>query len=244
MRGGRAAGVAALLVATLSIGAFFHFHRNHASSVPAPRPLSQRPPLMLLTTLPIMFPEGFTLKAPPSAALEALQSHYRVVPISVADAAELDHRRLLLMAQPQAQPAEALVDLDNWVRGGGRVLLLADPALEWPSDRPLGSLLRPPFALADTGLLAHWGLRLQAPDRLGKAEVELDGLELSTRSPGSVAVTGHECSVESGGFIARCRIGSGEATVIADADFLNVPFGQGESANLDALLIELERLEH
>lgn len=243
MRGRKAAGVAALLL-MLAAGAFLYLRHGSSPPVPAARPAASRPPLMLLTTLPLIFPEGFTLKAPPSAALEALQSRYRLIPISVADAAELDHRRLLLMAQPQAQPPEALVDLDNWVRAGGRVLLLADPALVWPSDRPLGSLLRPPFAFADTGLLAHWGLQLQAPDRLGRTEVKVDGLELSTRSPGSFTVTGRECSVGSGGFIARCRIGAGEVTVIADADFLNVPSAKGESANLDALLIELERLEH
>ena len=48
------------------------------------------------------------------------------------------------MAHPLAQPAEDLVALDDWVRGGGRVLLLADPMLEWPSKRPLGDPLRPP----------------------------------------------------------------------------------------------------
>jgi hypothetical protein len=197
---------------------------------------------MLLTTLPLMFPEGFTLKAPPSAALEALQSRYRIVPISIADAGELDHGRLLLMAQPQAQPAEALVDLDNWVRAGGRLLLLADPALEWPSDRPLGSPLRPPFAFADTGLLAHWGLRLEAPDRLGPAVRDDDGLSVHTRSPGRVSPTGHSCAVSSDGFIARCSIGKGSATVIADADFLS-PASSDTTANLGLLLIELAKLE-
>ena len=44
----------------------------------------------------------------------------------------------MLLAHPMAQTADALVDLDRWVRGGGRVLLLADPRLEWPSERPLG----------------------------------------------------------------------------------------------------------
>ena len=74
------------------------------------------------------------------------------------------------MAQPQAQPAEALVELDAWVRRGGRVLLLADPALEWPSERPLGDLLRPPAAFADTGLLGHWGLTLTPPEARGPGQ--------------------------------------------------------------------------
>jgi hypothetical protein len=124
------------------------------------------------------------------------------------------------------------------------VLLLADPALEWPSDRPLGSLLRPPFAFADTGLLAHWGLRLRGPDRLGSAERDVDGRTVRTESPGSLAPTGDGCTVSNDGFIARCSIGKGRATVIADADFLNIPSSAGESPNLDVLLIELGRLEH
>ena len=74
---------------------------------------------------------------------------------------------MLLAAQPRALPAEELVALDAWVRRGGRLLLLADPMLEWPSERPLGDRLRPPALFADTGLLQHWGLRLDAPDERG-----------------------------------------------------------------------------
>ena len=74
------------------------------------------------------------------------------------------------MAHPLAQTAENLVALDAWVRGGGRVLLLADPMLEWPSKRPLGDPLRPPPMFMDTGLLAHWGLRLDAPDERGPSD--------------------------------------------------------------------------
>ena len=81
---------------------------------------------------------------------------------------------MLLMAHPLAQPAEALVDLDRWVRDGGRLLLLADPKLDWPSKRALGDTLRPPPAFADTGLLAHWGLRLDAPADGGRGCASLE----------------------------------------------------------------------
>lgn len=199
---------------------------------------------MLLTSLPLVFPEHFALNAPASPAVKTLQSRYHVIPISVADAATLDHRQFLLMAQPGAQPAENLVDLDNWVRSGGRVLVLADPALEWPSDRPLGSLLRPPFAFADTGLLAHWGLGLEAPDRLGPAQRVVDGRTLQTESPGMLTATDHECRISSDRFIAQCSIGEGRATVIADADFLAPSSPDDTTANLEVLLIELARLEH
>ena len=53
---------------------------------PAPRPPGEQQPLMLLTTLPIIFAERLTLEAAGSPALEALQSRYRVV--AMADDAE------------------------------------------------------------------------------------------------------------------------------------------------------------
>ncbi len=151
----------------------------------SPRVESERPALMLLTTLPLVFPEEFSLQGGGSKALAALETRYRVVTIGTTDATSLGKGRLLLMAHPLAQPAEALVDLDRWVRDGGRVLLLADPKLEWPSKRPLGDKLRPPPAFADTGLLGHWGLRLDAPDEAGPRTLELGDRSVLTVSPGS-----------------------------------------------------------
>jgi hypothetical protein len=207
---------------------------------PQGRAAAERPPLLLLTSLPILFPEDLTLKSRAPPVLAALRSRYSVVPISLADRASLDGHRLLLMAQPQAQPAEALVQLDAWVRDGGRVLLLADPALEWPSSRPLGSAARPPLAFPDTGLLGHWGIRLDAPDSLGPRKVEISKAQIETASPGVLVATGGNCSVERG-FVARCRIAKGKATIISDADFIDVP--ESKSANLALLVSELERLE-
>jgi|SRR5215207_1216470 len=206
-----------------------------------PRPEAQRPPLMLLTSLPLIFSEGFTLHEGGSRALTAIDARYRVVPIATTDAASLKQARLLLLAHPLAQPAETLVDLDRWVREGGRVLLLADPRLEWPSERPLGDKLRPPPAFADTGLLAHWGLRLDAPDEAGLRQLQLGGRAIAVWSPG---VLSGSCSIGEAGFVARCRIGKGQATVVADADFLNVDLLDGPTENnLEALLAELAALE-
>ena len=135
-----------------------------------PTPGGERPTLLLLTSLPLMFGEDFSLERRRLAARSrrcerATKSCRSASPTR----SELAKGRLLLMAQPLAQTAENLVALDDWVRGGGRVLLLADPMLEWPSERPLGDPLRPPPMFADTGLLAHWGLRLDAPDERGPA---------------------------------------------------------------------------
>lgn len=214
---------------------------------PAPlgeRPAAERPALLLLTSLPLMFGEDFSLGANGSPVLSELQQRYRIVPISVADPAELAKARLLLMAQPLAQPAEHLVALDAWVRRGGRVLLLADPLLDWPGKAPLGDPLRPPIMFADTGLLAHWGLRLDAPDAAGPRIGRIGGRNVLTGSPGTLVATGRTCRVEPGGLAARCRLGRGRATIIADADFLDqARLGPKAARNLDSLLAELALLE-
>lgn len=193
-----------------------------------PRPVEERPALALVTSLPLVFGEEFGIDQGGSPALTRLEQRYKVEPIGVADLQSLQGKDLLLMAHPRAQPAEVLVQLDQWVRDGGRLLLLADPKLDWPSGRAVGDRLRPQPAFADTGLLDHWGLKLTGPE-VGSAD-----------SQGHLASTG-KCIVVGGGMIARCSIGRGWATVIADADFLNVE--DSEADNLSLLVGELNRLE-
>jgi hypothetical protein len=228
--------IALLAAALLALSALW----RHEPAPLAARPAKERPTLLLLTSLPLVFSEDFSLKGG-SPVLKRLQTRYKVLPISVTDPRELAKGRLLLMAHPLAQPAEDLVALDNWVRHGGRVLLLADPLLEWPSERPLGDLLRPPSMFMDTGLLAHWGLRLDAPDQRGPAARKLGGYEVLTVSPGELS---GRCSISSDALVAHCRIGKGEATIVADADFLNsAALGSRAGHNLDGLLEELANLE-
>lgn len=239
----RARGRALLLVAAVTAVALaFALLSIPAGPKPLPaRPPQQRPVLLLLTSLPLVFGEDFSIENNGSPALEALESRYRVVPISVTDPAELAKGRLLLMAHPLAQPAEDLVALDEWVRRGGRVLLLADPLLEWPSKRPLGDPLRPPPMFMDTGLLAHWGLTLRTPGRRGPARRKLGGFDMLTDSPGSLE---GKCSISSDDLVADCAIGKGRATIVGDADLLDpARLGSGAAHNLDALLEELARLE-
>lgn len=241
-RAGARARAAALLGAGLAAAAGLAFVADRKADAPPPAARTAKPTLMLLTTLPLIFGEKFGLKGGGSPALSALAMQYKVTPIGVADAHSLARGDLLLMAHPLAQPAEALVDLDQWLRRGGRLLLLADPILDWPSELPLGDPLRPPPAFADTGLLAHWGLRLDAPDERGPRQLELGGQPIVTASPGSLA--GQTCRISSDRLVAHCRIGKGAATVVADADFLDVEDLDGPiDNNLNALLAELAALE-
>jgi len=230
--------IAAILIGAAAVA--FGFGNRSSAPLPA-RPAAQRPTLLLLTSLPLVFGEQFSLDGGGSPALKAIETRYRVVPISVTDEKELAKGRLLLMAHPLAQPAEDLVALDNWVRRGGRVMLLADPMLEWPSERPLGDPLRSPPMFMDTGLLGHWGLRLDAPEERGAAARELGGYRVATGSPGQLYGS---CDISRDRLVAHCAIGKGRATIVADADLLDVDHVGGDAGhNLDALLAELARLE-
>ena len=227
--GAGAAAVTAIVVAMLA--------RDGTRPLPA-RSGADRPALALLTSLPLAFGESFALDSPRPPVMGRLERRYRVETIAVADAASLRGRSLLLMAHPRAQPASALVELDAWVRGGGRVLLLADPRSDWPSELALGDNFRPQPAFADTGLLGHWGLRLEGPEPGGPRR--LAGVEIETRSPGRLHATNPECSVEADGFAASCPVGKGRVTVIADSDFLDA---EASAPGLHALDRALETLE-
>ncbi len=236
------------LAIALVVGGLAAFGVAQQMDRPLPaRSVEQRPTLALLTSLPLVFGESFGLESGGSAALTRLEQRYNALPIGVADAKSLEGQRMLLMAHPRAQPAEALVELDEWVRRGGRLLLLADPRLDWHSNRPLGDRLRPPPAFADTGLLAHWGLTLDGPVQRGPELRDLGAYDVMTSSPGELRGAG-QCEISAKGLIARCLIGRGAATVIADADFLDVE-GKGtpdgdRDRNLDLMIDELARLEN
>lgn len=231
-----------MVIAVLLIALVALIVTRRAGPQPLPeRAPGERPALLLITSLPLIFSEQFSLQDSGSAALGALQKRYRVAPIGVADEQDLAKGQLLLMAHPLAQPAEDLVALDEWVRRGGRLLLLADPLLEWRSARPLGDPLRPPPMFMDAGLLAHWGLSLEPPRERGPAMRDLGGWRVLTVSPGKLAGT---CRISSEGLAADCRIGKGYATIVADADFLNADqLGPRAAHNLDGLMAELAKLE-
>lgn len=195
-----------------------------------PIPEHKKPELHLLTSLPLLFGERFSLDVQQPLISGYLQDRYRLKAVDLPS--QVPAGGTLLMAQPRALPAEELVALDRWVRGGGRLVLLADPLLEWPSERPLGDRLRPPPMFADTGLLGHWGLRLDAPDERGPTQVKIPAMKPSERdlelnvlliSPGRLFSLGRRgCSLILDARYAECNLDKGRAIVVADADWLNL----------------------
>jgi hypothetical protein len=206
------------------------------SSAPAE---ATRPGLALLSSLPIAFGENFGLDQQRSPLLEELEGSFTVTPVDGPE--QLRPGGLLLAAQPQALTAERLVALDKWVREGGRLVLLADPFLGFESMRPLGDRFRPPLRYPDTGLLAHWGLALdpQVDNRLEAVETDLGrGIRLKASGLGSLTRSGGDCTLSVTRVVARCRIGKGYATVVADADLALSPVREDRQVVV-ALLREL-----
>ena len=204
------------------------------SEAPAAAP-ADKPTLYLSTSLPLLFGEGFALDAARPAVVGALEQRFTLTAIDLPS--QLPDGATLLAVQPRALPAEELVALDAWVRRGGRLVLLADPMLEWPSERGLGDKMRPPIMFDDTGLLTHWGLRLDAPEERGP--VTRGGLV--TVSPGTLVVEKPGCVLEADGAVARCAVGKGRAVVVADADWLNdtlVGEANGDPTRHHAALVE------
>lgn len=207
---------------------------------------SDKPTLALLTSLPLLFGEGFSLESSGSPVLAALEEDYRVEPIAIADAESLEGHDLLFMAQAPAQTAEALVDLDEWVRAGGRVLLLADPKLVYESSLPLGDKRRPLRAFPDTGLLGHWGVKLVGPTFDDPPYEPAADVFFGTVQRGSFEVTKPACRLEEHswqqpGFLAICDLGDGKARLLADADFI-MQAVDPRAGNLEVLMAELDSL--
>jgi hypothetical protein len=135
---------------------------------------------------------------------------------------------LLILVQPRLLNPQELVDLDRWVRRGGRALIFADPALQWPSRYPLGDGRRPLFTSFLSPLFAHWGVELVLPvtnDEEQVATVELVDATLQVISHGNWIEKGTQdssakCQIDASAVIATCTIEKGRAILIADADLL------------------------
>ena len=112
----------------------------------------------------------------------------------------------------------------TWVRRGGRVLILADPDLRWPTRLPVGDSRRPPPASLLAPLLHHWGLTLEdatAPDLLVEQIGDRgEARRFALAAPGRLAAGGG-CRLGAFAWLAMCAIGEGRALVIADADLLH-----------------------
>ena len=101
------------------------------------------------------------------------------------------------------------IDLDAWVRAGGRALVLAEPGRSWAG----------PADMVDANLRdSTWGLRLAAR---ADGPLMLPGRgTLMLRNAGRWTASGG-CSLRVDGFVAECRPGKGRVLLVADTGLLD-----------------------
>jgi len=187
-------------------------------------------PLGLFTSLPILWRESEGIAdllgpgASPHPALAVLARHGRVSALdTLADGAAalpLAGDGLLVMAQPRPLSPQENVALDSWVRAGGRVLLFADPMLTAHSSFAIGDRRRPQDVALLSPILARWGLALSFDEAqpAGERVAEPDGVTLPVNLPGRFApVVDGNCRISGDGLLARCAVGQGRVTALADA---------------------------
>ena len=208
---------------------------------------SDRPVLALSSSLPIYWGEdafGASLSGDePTPVRERLEHRYRLKPLDrLTELADDGGPARLLLAQPRTLSAAENVALDDWVRGGGRLLLFADPMLTQHSHWPLGDPRRPQDVALLSPILARWGLAMRYdPDPPGGVEsIEWRGEGIDLNRAGqfeaipSAGGAPSDCAIEGKGRIADCRIGAGRALILADAHLLDPDALDGPA--LDMLL--------
>lgn len=227
----------------------------------AAQPAAAMPRLGLMSSLPLHWPLGADVAAIASGAAAvpwqraALERAYALelldtlspIPGMAADAPETDPLAGLTqiaIIQPRGLSPADNVALDTWVRGGGRLLLVLDPALTGEYDLPLGDPRRPAEAALIPPVVARWGLKVRFDEEREAAVEErtLGKAALPLAVAGEVAIVDPDagtCTLLAGGAAAQCRVGEGRVTLIADAALFEHPELAGEGgARLIAVLAE------
>lgn len=200
-----------------------------------------RPALGLMGTIPVYWGESEALgdlvagSGAEHWARERIETRFAIVPLDSLSEENLAGLARVILAQPRPLTPAENVALDGWVRDGGLLLLFADPMLTGRSRYAIGDRRRPQDVILLSPILDHWGLglRFDADRPAGSALARADGAAIPVNRPGAfVAEAGSDCLVSAGGVLARCRIGKGEATVLADAAILDLydpPAGAAEA---------------
>lgn len=207
----------------------------------------------LSTSLPLIWGEAGDIRgqlaadAPVHWAMALLKTKGRVVPLdTLADprgGLPLPGDALLVLAQPLPLTPQENVALDAWVRGGGRLLLFADPMLTAHSVFALGDPRGPQRVAMLSPILRHWGLELQfdAAQPTGDRVLVGQDMSLPVNLAGRFSVGSQvRCRIDVQGVVVRCSIGKGLVLAVGDAAVFDGD-DAGRSAALTSLLAQLDR---
>lgn len=213
-------------------------------------------PVGLFTTLPILWTENPDLAAAldpaarPHWARQGLARIGPTVPLDTLNGTgngaggvqSLGRVRRLVMAQPRVLSPQENVALDEWVRGGGQLLLLADPALTAHSDFAIADPRRPQAVVLLSPILDRWGLELRfAEDQvLGEGRREVMGMAVPVNLPGHFVTEGQgNCRLWADGLVVTCAVGQGRVVALADAAVLEGGDPDGARARALAWLLDM-----
>ena len=164
--------------------------------------------------------------AEPHWARAELEAEFGLAPLDYLSAEAIAPFDYLLLAQPRALSGEENVALDAWVRGGGRLLLFADPMMTGHSRFPLGDRRRPMDVTLLSPILAHWGLTMQFVEDQprGPGRIDAGDVVVPVNLPGRLVLSGKsgDCALSGDAVVARCVLGEGSATILADAAVLDL----------------------
>lgn len=224
----------------------------------------ERQPLALMTSLPIYWSEGRDIASLVSgdASLpwvrEAIERKYELSPIdsfSGNDGSDpLDSFDRLLIAQPRGLSPEDNVALDEWVRGGGRLIYVIDPMLTGHYSVSFSDPRHPTAIGLVPPVLVRWGLGLRFDDsqpfELRQAGYGTDAIPVQMAGeiillPDDGSATAEErnvlgdCTILGDAVIATCRIGLGRALVVADAALFEMHQADAVAENQLMKLLEI-----
>lgn len=209
----------------------------------AQRSAENKPKVMLMTSLPIIWGEGASMtdilsdENEPAPIYQYWQEQYQLTAVDSLEGLAKSDTDIVLLAQPKAMAPADLADLDGWIRAGGKALILTDPALLWHSDLPIGDNRRPLVSGLLSPLLQRWGLDLLAPTATGEniISMTMPGFQLTSAGVGSFALTTERseaaanCKLSAANIMARCDLGRGKVILFADADFIDEIFWTNDS---------------
>jgi hypothetical protein len=207
----------------------------------------------LMTSLPIYWSETAEFAAFASGQGElpwvraALEEDYVLQPLDTLvneDGSGRESYDRLIIAQPRALSPQDNVALDEWVNNGGRLLLVIDPLLTGNYSVPLGHPSHPMAVGLLPPVLERWGIGVRYDENQPFAlrTIEADGFEIPVAMAGEAHLLGSgfaTCDVSHEGVLARCDVGRGRVTLLADAALFE--FHQ-ESADHRKLLSKLTNI--
>ncbi|MEM7666860.1 MAG: hypothetical protein AAF250_13465 [Pseudomonadota bacterium] len=211
----------------------------HSGNFAQPAPNAERPQLGLMTSLPLYWPTGMDFgdiaqgNGETPWQRDLMEQQFRLTPLDTLtpipalssdepDTDPLAGLSHLAVIQPRGLSAADNVALDQWVRDGGRLLLVLDPMLTSEYDMPLGDPRRPVGSALIPPVVKRWGLEVSFDeDQPLERQVPLGADVLNVSLAGDIqAAEGStpDCEIVAEAVVARCSVEQGSVTLLADAD--------------------------